>query len=205
MNGILVEAMGDARVIGLVSDNEVHEVANGSALQVRQWLPSTAAAQPADVTVTNNVVTVPSGTNISNPSCSVPPGTPCPAAPIALSADNGTSGFPAVLRVNVTGNTAFDPSHELPLPAVQGAYRLAELSGGMLQLVGSGDAATLITSTNTVSPPSATGVNVDAGVTVIPGPIETPPQSATAWLLPAIGPSPSAGSGAARPDAERRD
>lgn len=53
LNGILVDAMGDARVIGLVNDNEVHEVADGSAIEVRRWIPGTAAAQPADVTVTN--------------------------------------------------------------------------------------------------------------------------------------------------------
>jgi hypothetical protein len=172
LSGILVEGMGDARVIGLVSDNEFHEVADGSAIEVRRRYPSTAAAQPMDFTVTNNVVTVPTGTNINNPSCA--PGLPCPSASIFLSAHD-QPGFPVVLNAHVSGNTAYDPNHEFTLPKTEGAYRLEELDGGTLQLVVSGDAATLIASTNTVSPPSPTGVRVDAGVTVIPGPIVTPP------------------------------
>ncbi len=171
--GLRVEGAGDGRLVALVTDNQIHEVPNGHAIEVSRQAPTTVSAHPADVSVTNNLVTVPSGTDTS--ACPAPPGTPCPESSIFVVAASLSGGPAAVLNVDVAGNTAFDPSHEFPLQTGHAAYRLAESTGGTVQLVGSGDATTQITSTNTVSPASATGVNVDAGVTVIPGPIVTPP------------------------------
>jgi VCBS repeat-containing protein len=184
--GIRININGQAHANIALDNNVLDEIPNGRAIEVIGRLGSGGV----DATIVGNTVNAPAGTQFD---LGAGPGVMLPLASIYVEANSGNT-----VRTDIHGNTAYDPGNTALFPAGgEFAYYLHEgatAGGGNIQLVGSAATPTIqINNTNTVTNPrggsSTNAIHVDAGVTLIPGPISTPPLLAAQGGIAAADPS----------------
>jgi hypothetical protein len=168
-NGIRVLIQGRTTAVLRIDGNQLRQIwdpSSGARGMDLQFLGPTAGGQPitqSDITITGNSVDT------------MAPASSFPLAALFLGADD--QGSPARVRANITGNTVGNSvgggSFDYPTFDGNGAHLIFIEVGGAAegQLVDtpplSADATAQLTSTNT-------GSVFAQGITLIPGPINTP-------------------------------